>query len=102
MTTRAPIIHLQPSAVKGSPEYYAAFQEEWREVFILSAEIYIFGMLIYLILASGEEQPWAQGKPTNQPSDMVAPEDRGKSVENGLKSKVSPLARVNAGTVQVS
>ncbi|XP_064383500.1 sialin-like [Halichondria panicea] len=95
-------IAVEPAAAKGSPAYYAAFQEEWREVFILSAEIYIFGMLIYLILGSGQEQPWAQGKPTKQPPETLAPEDRGKSVENGLRSKMPPLARIVPGTVQVS
>ncbi len=71
-------------------------------MFILSAEIYIFGMLIYLILGSGQEQPWAQGKPTKQSPETLAPEDRGKSVENGLRSKMPPLARIVPGTVQVS
>ena len=36
------------------------YREEWREVFILAAEIYIFGALIFLILGRGERQWWAR------------------------------------------
>jgi uncharacterized membrane protein len=39
------------------------YREEWREVFIISAEIYAFGLVMYLILASGKEQYWANGWP---------------------------------------
>ena len=52
---------VQPDAPKDSAEYLNTFREEWREVFILSAEIYIFGALMYIILASGVKQPWADG-----------------------------------------
>ena len=31
-------------------------------MFIIAAEIYIFGAIAYLILASGEKQPWADGQ----------------------------------------
>ena len=44
-----------------SERYLNGYREEWREVFIISAEIYIFGAIVYLILASGEKQPWANG-----------------------------------------
>ena len=30
-------------------------------MFIISAEVYIFGAIIFLILASGEKQWWADG-----------------------------------------
>ena len=58
------LIHLyiiQPSAPNGSPAYYATYRDEWREVFLISAEIYVFGILTYLILGSGKKQPWADG-----------------------------------------
>lgn len=98
-----PIIHLsfsvQPSATKGSPAYYAAFQDEWREVFILSAELYLFGMLIYLILGSGEEQSWAKKKKVDVLSRVSSPDT---DSEKGISSKMPPFARVNTGIVQVS
>ena len=37
------------------------YKQEWQEVFILAAEIYLFGGAIYLILADGEKQWWADG-----------------------------------------
>ena len=37
------------------------YQTEWREVFIIAAEVYIFGALVYLILAEGTKQWWADG-----------------------------------------
>lgn len=30
----------------------------WRQVFYISAEIYVFGVAIYCILGSGEVQKW--------------------------------------------
>jgi hypothetical protein len=35
--------------------------EEWRTVFILAAEIYLFGGAIYAILADGNKQSWDDG-----------------------------------------
>ena len=37
------------------------YQEEWREVFIVAAEVYLFGACIYLILGDGKKQWWADG-----------------------------------------
>ena len=51
----------QPSSAPGSQAYVDTFKEEWREVFLISAEIYIFGALVFLILASGQKQWWADG-----------------------------------------
>ena len=53
----------QPSAAKGTDAYLNTYRDEWREVFIISAEIYAFGLVMYLILASGKEQYWANGWP---------------------------------------
>ncbi len=35
--------------------------EEWREVFIIAAEVYLFGAAIYAILGDGKKQWWADG-----------------------------------------
>ena len=37
------------------------YKDEWREVFLICAEVYVFGAIIYLILARGEKQWWADG-----------------------------------------
>ena len=37
------------------------YQEEWREVFTIAAEVYLFGACIYFILADGKKQWWADG-----------------------------------------
>ena len=44
-------------------ESVAVYREEWREVFIIAAEIYFFGAAVYLILADGKKQWWADGVP---------------------------------------
>ena len=43
------------------PDQRHIYQTEWREVFIIAAEVYIFGALVYLILAEGTKQWWADG-----------------------------------------
>ena len=46
----------------GSEEdYQSMYKEEWREVFIIAAEIYLFGAVVYLILGEGKRQWWAGG-----------------------------------------
>ena len=37
------------------------FRDEWREVFFISAEIYVFGIITYVLLGSGKKQYWADG-----------------------------------------
>jgi ACS family sodium-dependent inorganic phosphate cotransporter-like MFS transporter 5 len=37
------------------------YQDEWREVFLIAAEIYLFGCAVYVILGDGEKQWWADG-----------------------------------------
>ena len=54
-------LYIKPNAPKGSIAYLDGYRDEWREVFIIAAEIYVFGALVFLILASGEKQPWADG-----------------------------------------
>ena len=40
-------------------------RKQWSNVFFLSAEIYAFGALIFLILGSGKKQWWADGPSAN-------------------------------------
>ncbi len=66
---------LQPAAPKGSSGYLLGYRDEWREVFMVSAEIYIFGIIVYLLLGSGEKQYWADGvKPKRTLEDAVEPQ----------------------------
>lgn len=39
--------------------------ETWRSVFYISAELYIFGVIIYTLLGSGELQSWAKTSDSN-------------------------------------
>ncbi len=34
-------------------------RHQWQIAFYIAAAIYLFGALFYLLLGSGEEQPWA-------------------------------------------
>ena len=46
---------------------YSIFQSgvaEWRKVFLLAAGVYCFGALMFLLLGSGEEQPWSKEIPS--------------------------------------
>ena len=52
---------MQPSAGEDDTLTY---QEEWRQVFVIAAEINIFGAIIYLLFAKGERQWWAGGMTT--------------------------------------
>lgn len=36
-------------------------QEEWQIVFFTAAGIYVAGVLVYVLMASGEKQSWAEG-----------------------------------------
>ena len=56
------LLPTQPSSPRCSPEYIATLQEEWRQVFIVAAEVYIAGAILYIILGSGKVQPWAVDK----------------------------------------
>jgi len=40
-------------------------------VFIIAAEIYVFGAFVFLVLGSGEKQPWADGRA--QKSNLQSP-----------------------------
>ena len=41
-------------------------QEEWRLVFLISAGVYLFGMIFYVLFGSGEKQAWADGDDRGQ------------------------------------
>ena len=59
---------MQPSATKNTTAYLDTYRDEWREVFIISAELYAFGAIIYLLLGSGQTQYWADGWPSKTDS----------------------------------
>ena len=50
---------MQPPFPKNSNAYYTAFRESWLNVFIITAELFVFGAIIFVLLASGKEQGWA-------------------------------------------
>ena len=39
----------------------ATYKEEWRIVFVVGAEVILFGGLVFLILSTSRKQPWAEG-----------------------------------------
>ena len=90
--------HTQPSAAKGTAAYLNTYREEWREVFIISAEIYAFGLVMYLILASGEEQYWANGWPPRHSSDYgisskTAIVENSKSIKRSVQIVTPPMEK---------
>ena len=76
------VLIAQPSSAPGSPDYIATYTEEWREVFIISAEVYVFGAIVYLILASGEKQWWADGVQRRRRREKHATAIKYKSINN--------------------
>ena len=59
-------------------------------MFLLSAEIYIFGALVYLILGRGERQPWAGGEEKKDGKDAKKLEKKtGDEVKMKLLAKQS-------------
>ena len=52
---------MQPVYLRNSPAYFATYEDEWRQMFVLGAEILLFAALVHLILGSGKKQPWADG-----------------------------------------
>jgi len=40
--------------------------EAWRTVFFMGAAVYTFGAIVYAIFGSGEIQPWAMPKMTEE------------------------------------
>jgi len=59
-------IGLQPNFPRNSQAYLDGYKDEWREVFVITAELCLFGVLIYLILGTGKEQAWARGPDDNK------------------------------------
>ena len=62
-------LFMQPSAIKNTTAYLDTYRDEWREVFIISAELYAFGAIAYLLLGSGQKQYWADGWPLKTPKN---------------------------------
>ena len=63
-------------------------REQWREVFILAAEIYVFGAIIFTVLASGEVQSWAKTTkriPLSTANGVIGINDDIESVDHSLR-----------------
>ena len=69
-------------------------------MFIISAEIYIFGAVVFLILASGEKQPWADPKHSEEKKEKLLQESCTVEVVQSMK-KSETLHRASlTGTIQ--
>ena len=68
-------------------------------MFIISAEVYVFGLVMYLILASGKEQDWANGWPPRHTSDSSSVEKL-SSVKRSVQIVTPPLAEQTKLTQQ--
>jgi len=87
----------QPNAPRGSEAYLNIYRAEWRDVFIISAEIYIFGAIIFIILGSGEKQPWADPKHSEEKKEKALQD----SCTVEFVQSAETLHRTNlAGTIQ--
>ena len=51
---------MQPMFSKNNIAYWEIFRKEWLNVFIICAEVYVFGAIIFTVLGSGNEQSWAK------------------------------------------
>ena len=53
-----------------------ASSKQWQKVFFITVGLYCFGILSYLILASGKEQEWANQKPNeeNEHTQQTSPQ----------------------------
>jgi ACS family sodium-dependent inorganic phosphate cotransporter-like MFS transporter 5 len=63
-------------------------REQWREVFILAAEIYVFGAILFTVLASGEVQSWAKTTkrtPLSTANGVIGINDDIESVDHSLR-----------------
>lgn len=80
--TVATAIAHEPSSAKGTAAYWSTYRDEWREVFYISAEIYVFGIIMYCLLGSGRKQRWADGNGAE-----------------ATKNRLSPPAPIRAGTM---
>ena len=43
------------------PLTVGVYQQDWRFVFVIAAEVYVFWAISYNMLESGKKQPWAEG-----------------------------------------
>lgn len=53
-------------------------QDEWRTVFFIASGVSAFGCVFYLLFASGEKQPWADGKrksDIDEKSQLISDDD---------------------------
>ena len=52
------VYHTYADAYLADPDELKA---QWRNVFFIAAGVYSFGVVFYLVFASGDKQPWAEG-----------------------------------------
>ena len=69
----------------------SVLQDQWRVVFIIAAEMYLAGAIIYSVLASGEVQPWATDDGENSSRQTKA-----NSVRLGCESASLPRGLMGA------
>ena len=87
------ILILQPSAVKDSTAYFDTYRDEWREVFIISAELYAFGAIIYLLLGSGQKQYWADGWPRKTIKNSLTQVEKPSTIKHSIQVEASSPGR---------
>ncbi|KAL9965852.1 hypothetical protein ACROYT_G029706 [Oculina patagonica] len=65
---------VSPTLTGGIVQHHSA--EEWRLVFYIMGAIYLVGGTFYVIFASGEKQPWANGNQYDKvPSNELLPDE---------------------------
>ena len=54
------VFHLyHPSHTSQTPPDIDVLREQWREVFIIAAEVNVFGLIVFLVTGSAKLQSWA-------------------------------------------
>ncbi|KAI6648915.1 vesicular glutamate transporter 2 [Oopsacas minuta] len=64
------VAKMPPSTIPArSPAYIEIYRKEWINVFWVTAEICLFGMICYALLADGKVQSWALDEPNESSED---------------------------------
>ena len=56
--------------------------QHWQVVFYIAASVYVAGNLLFVIMASGEEQPWNQVEDDNESSVPIRPSNQEDLIED--------------------
>ena len=60
------VFHLyHPSHTPQTPPDIDVLREQWREVFIIAAEVYMFGLIVFMVAGSAKLQSWAEVRVDN-------------------------------------